>query len=507
MILEVQNITKVYNENVIANNNVNFSVNEGEIHGIVGENGAGKSTLMNILYGIQQATSGKVFLRGKEVSFNSSKDAIDAGIGMVHQHFQLVESLTAAENLRLGEGDRGFFINKEKDTDFLIENAKKFNLSINPNIKVRDMSVGMKQKLELLKCLTSGAEVIILDEPTAVLTPQETTDLFARFEEMKKRGLTIIFISHKLKEIKSICDRITILRNGETVGTYQTSEVTEEEISYLMVGRKINLSYEKSKQYPENKILAVKDLSYVDRFNVPKLKNISLNICDNEIVGVAGVDGNGQSELVASIMGRLAIQQGEVYLSQKEITDESIFDIRKYKFGYVTSDRMTSGLDVHSQIWENMVINTIDNYTEHGIIKSKKIYQDTESLISKYKIKANSPFDFTNSLSGGNMQKIVIGREFEEKENFLILDEPTRGVDIGAISFIHEQILEKREMGYGILLISSDMTELIALSDRILVMYDGVLVANLDNQEQKISESELGLYMLGLKNQEMGEVV
>lgn len=501
-ILEVKNLTKIYEGGVLANHEVNFSVARGEIHALVGENGAGKSTLMKMLYGMEEVTDGQIVVEGQEVHFHSSKDAIALGIGMVHQHFMLVDSLTAAENMMLGVEGTQFFSNKEKNVGTTLGVARKYNFDIDPTRRVRDMSVGMKQKLEILKILYRGAKIMILDEPTAVLTPQETEELFERLVELKKSGMTIIFISHKLKEVKQISDRITVLKSGRTLGTYGVDELTEEDISRLMVGKVISFDYQKKPTTPEKVLLQVDNVFYKDKFQVSKLNGVSFSLRDQEIVGIAGVDGNGQSELVSIITAEIPCTKGTITLKGNDVTHASIGQIRDAGLAYIPADRMENGCAATMSVAENLVVSSIDSFAGRGkMIDSKKMRQHCTNLIREYNVKTPSEKQAIKSLSGGNIQKAIVAREFSAGGDTLILDQPTRGVDIGAISFIHAKILEMRDAGKGILLVSADLNELLSLSDRILVMHKGRIVAELDNRNGGISESELGLYMLGLKTQ------
>lgn len=502
-ILEVRNLTKIYEGGVLANHEINFSVEEGEIHALVGENGAGKSTLMKMLYGMESVTSGQIFVRGKEVKFNSSKEAIAEGIGMVHQHFMLVDSLTGAENMMLGIKGTRFFTDKKADIKTTQEVAAQYNFEIDASRRVRDMSVGMKQKLEILKILYRGAKILILDEPTAVLTPQETEELFDRLVGLKKKGMTIIFISHKLKEVKQISDRITILKGGRTGGTYRTADISEEEISRLMVGRVISFDYCKEVFTPSRELLKVENLRYRDKFHVTKLDGVSLTLRDREIVGIAGVDGNGQSELISVITAEISAAGGRVILMGRDITQASIGEIRADGLAYIPEDRMRNGCAAPMSVEENLIVSNIDTFANRiKVINKKRVKEYSTRLIREFNVKTPSEKQPIKSLSGGNIQKAIVAREFSAGGDVLILDQPTRGVDIGAISFIHSKILEMRSAGNGILLVSADLNELISLSDRILVMHKGKIVAALDNMEKKVSEEELGLYMLGIKTQE-----
>lgn len=501
-LLEVRDVTKIYEGGVLANHNVNFTVDEGEIHALVGENGAGKSTLMKMLYGLESVTSGHIYLHGKELKLQSSKDAIAQGIGMVHQHFMLIDSLTGAENMMLGLKNTRFVSNRKRDIQITNEIAKKYNFEIDASRKVRDMSVGMKQKLEILKILYRQAKLIILDEPTAVLTPQETEELFEKLLDLKQRGMTIIFISHKLNEVKQISDRITVLKNGVTQGTYWTKDVSEEEISNLMVGREITLEYEKDPVELGETVLKVENLIYVDKFKIPKLSNVSMEVRKGEIVGIAGVEGNGQSELISIITGNMRAMKGNVYLNGKDISRESVTNIRKYGMSHVPEDRMIDGCAPEMSVEENLTVSNIDNFVnKFGMIQKKKLKAFCKEQIREFMVKTKDETQAIGSLSGGNIQKAIIAREFKANSDLLVLNQPTRGVDIGAISFIHSKILEMRSEKKAVLLVSADLNELISLSDRILVMHKGKVVGELDNST-KVTEQELGLYMLGLKSQE-----
>lgn len=499
--MELKNVTKIYEGGVLANHNISFNVREGEIHALVGENGAGKSTLMKILYGTESITSGQVFLRGKEVKFSSSKDAIEHGIGMVFQHFMLVDSFTGAENMMLGLKGTRFFTNKKADIEETNSFAKKYGFDIDAKRRVRDMGVSMKQKLEILKILYRGSKIIILDEPTAVLTPQETEELFERLLELKRNGMTLIFISHKLNEVKRISDRLTVLKAGKTMGTYNTSDLTEEEISNLMVGRKISFEYDKTPLVPGKELLRVENLNYVDSFDVMKLKNLSMEVHENEIVGIAGVEGNGQNELVEIVTANLPALSGKVFYKGKEITNESIGSIRKDGISSIPEDRMFNGCAGTMSIEENIIAGSLEDFADKcSILKKDKIKEYSQRLIKEFEVRTRDEKQLIKSLSGGNIQKAIVAREFSTNCDLLILNQPTRGIDVGAMSFIHRKILEMRDSGKGILLVCSDLTELIALSDRILVMYKGKIVADLDNKN-KVTEQELGLYMLGIKSQ------
>ena len=480
-LLEVKDVTKIYEGGVLANHNVNFTVDEGEIHALVGENGAGKSTLMKMLYGLESITSGHIYMKGRELKLQSSKEAIEHGIGMVHQHFMLVDSLTGAENMMLGLDKTGFVSNKKRDIQITDEVAKKYNFEIDASRRVK---------------------LIILDEPTAVLTPQETEELFERLLELKSRGMTIIFISHKLNEVKRISDRITVLKGGVTKGTYLTRDVSEEDISNLMVGREISFEYDKEDVKPGEPVLKVENLVYVDKFKIPKLSGVSLEVHKGEIVGIAGVEGNGQSELISIITGNMRALEGKISLNGRDITHESVTNIRKNGMSHVPEDRMIEGCAPEMSLQENLIVSNIDTFAnKFGMVQAGRVKEHCQEQIKEFMVKTKDENQSIGSLSGGNIQKAIVAREFKSPSDLLVLNQPTRGVDVGAISFIHSKILEMRSHNKAILLSSADLNELISLSDRILVMHKGKVVGALSNTP-KVTEQELGLYMLGLKKQE-----
>lgn len=504
----MENITKVYPNGIVANKGVDFSVNAGEIHALMGENGAGKSTLMKILFGLEAAEEGHVYLNGKKVEIKSPSDAIKNGIGMVHQHFMLVPSLTVAENMVLGMEPRiRGFIDVEKAIKMTDDISKKYNLSVDPKSVISDLPVGMKQKVEILKALLRGAKILILDEPTAVLTPQETKELFRELLLFKENGHTIIFISHKLKEIKEICDRITIMRNGRSMGVYNVRDVSQEDISRLMVGRDIILKIEKEKSKPGHKVLEVKNLSHIDDQGKQVLKDVSFSVRSGEILGVAGVEGNGQRELVESITGLRKYYTGEIKVNGNNIRNLSIKDIRRIGMSHIPEDRMTFGVANEGSIEENLISDKIhEKSLNRGLILNmSNIHKLSSKLVNDYKVKCDNPAQPVKMLSGGNIQKVVVARELSTNPKLLVADQPSRGIDVGATEFIHKKLVELRDNGTAILLVSADLNEVIELSDSLIVMYGGEIVAYFENTRD-ISEEELGFYMLGLKKQSQEEL-
>ncbi len=503
-LLKMKKITKVYNNGVLANEEVDFYLKEGEIHALVGENGAGKSTLMKILFGMEKPSNGGIYLKEKKLEMESSNDAIANGIGMVHQHFMLVDSFTVAENMVLGmEPKKNTFVDMERAVAMTMELSKKYNLPVEPLAKVENLSVAMKQKVEILKSLLRGAKILILDEPTAVLTPQETELLFRELKTLKEKGHTIIFISHKLKEVKEISDRITIMRKGKQVGVYHTAQVTEQEISRLMVGRDVVTKYQKEDSSYGEMVLKVKNLRAENRSKKEVLNNISFSIRRGEIVGIAGVEGNGQRELVEIITGNRKSKPLEVEINGKNIESLTVKQIRDMGLGYVPEDRMTQGVAMDGSIKENIMANQYDkeNYRKGLLLDHKKIDGLVARLVDDYKVKCANAIQKIRMLSGGNMQKVVVARECSTNPMILVAEQPTRGVDIGAANFIYEKLIELRNAGTGILLVSADLNEVMELSDSLLVMYGGEIVAYFEDTK-KVTEEELGLCMLGLKRHE-----
>lgn len=507
-LLELKNITKVYPNGVVANKNVNFSLKKGEIHAICGENGAGKSTLMKMLFGMEQPSEGEIILRGEKITIDTPQKAIDFGIGMVHQHFMLVPSFTVAQNLLLGiEPKKGTSIDMKKTVSITEDISKKYNLAVNPNLKVQDLSVGMKQKVEILKALLRGAKILILDEPTAVLTPQETEELFIELKKLRDEGHTIIFISHKLKEVKAICDRITIIRKGQTKGVFNTADVTEQEISKLMVGRDVILKYDKKINKVGSPVLRVENLCYKNENNKEILKNINFTVNSGKIVGIAGVEGNGQSELISLITGSEEIEKGRVLIKNKEINNLTIKEKRNLGLSYVPEDRMSQGVAKEASIKENIISNRIfsQKFKKGVFLDTKKLANLSTNLIEEYLVKCNGSSQKIKMLSGGNIQKVVVARECSIGPDLLVAEQPTRGVDIGAAQFIHKQLIKMRDDNKAILLVSADLNEVMELSDNLLVMYEGEIVAYFDNLAE-LTEEELGLCMLGIKRQSSEEI-
>ena len=512
VLLEMRNVTKVYPNGVMANDNVQFSLRQGEIHAIVGENGAGKSTLMKMMFGMEAPSEGDIVLRGEKVKLSSPQDAIDRGIGMVHQHFMLVPSFTVAENMVLGmEPKKGLGIDFAEAVRMTEDLSRKYNLAVSPRAKVEDLTVGMKQKVEILKALLRGAKILILDEPTAVLTPQETEELFRELKQLKEQGHTIVFISHKLKEVKAICDRITIMRAGRSEGVFRTEDVTEQDISRLMVGRDVVLKYDKRKTAYGQPVLAVRNFSLPGGDGRNVLTDVSFRIRAGEIVGIAGVEGNGQTPLVEALTGSLGAAgrdaSGTIAVKNTDIRGLSIRDIRRLGVSYVPEDRMRQGTAGEASIADNLISTSYGSkeLRRGPLLSGRKIARLAASLVEQFKVRCSGPKQPIGMLSGGNMQKVVVARECSTNPELLIAEQPTRGVDIGAAQFIHRKLIELRDQGCGILLVSADLNEILELSDSLLVMYDGRIAAYFEDPSA-LSEEELGLYMLGINRHDPEQI-
>jgi len=507
-VLRMENIVKVYPNGVMANKGINFSINAGEIHALSGENGAGKSTLMKIIFGEEQPTSGNIYVNGQKTVIASPQMAIGLGIGMVHQHFMLVPSLTVAENVILGaEPRKGILINMKRAMKEVEEIADKFNMKINPKTKIQDLTVGQKQKVEILKALFRGAKILILDEPTAVLTPQETTELFEELKRLRDNGYTIIFISHKLNEVKELCDRISIIRQGKSMGVYDMNGVTEQDISNLMVGRDVILNIEKNRPKIGNPTIRVNDLTIVGENGKAYVNKLSFVLREGEILGVAGVEGNGQSELVEALTGLRKYSIGSIELCGKEISRCSVQDIRKLFVSHIPEDRMTTGVAPLLSITENALADKISSkqFSKHGIVNKRAIKQYGLDMVKQYQVLCKHPDVSIDSLSGGNIQKAVLARELSSSPKVIIANQPTRGVDVGATEFIRKRLINMRDDKKSVLLISSDLNEVLGLSDSIIVMHEGQIVAYFPDASM-ITELELGKYMLGIEKQSEEEI-
>ncbi|MCP1312434.1 ABC transporter ATP-binding protein [Paenibacillus tyrfis] len=507
ILLEMKDIYKTFPNGTKANQGVNISVHEGEIHALVGENGAGKSTLMKILFGLETPTQGTIFFRGAPVVFQSPKDAIKLGMGMVHQHFMLAPSLTVSENIVLGDEPRtgpfNLFRNRDKERADVTNLMQSYGLNLDPDELVETISVGQKQRVEILKVLYRGARLIILDEPTAVLTPQETDELFVSIKALVKQGYTVIFITHKLREIMEISNRVTVLKAGKTVSTLLTKDTNQDEISRLMVGRDVILRVDKRKAEPKDVVLSVHELRVKNDKGTIAVQDLSLSVRSGEIFGIAGVEGNGQTELVEAITGLRKAMDGRIKYFDQDLLSKSVAQIRSSKIGHVPEDRQTTGACLTSTIAENLVLDVYRHpeFKWGPFLRQKKIDEFAKVMMQVFDVRAKHGGIMAGSLSGGNMQKVVIARELSKNPKLLIVSQPTRGVDIGAIEFIHKEIVKKRDEGAAVLLISAELSEVMSLSDRIGVIYNGKIVAVLENGPS-LTEEEIGYYMLGVKQQE-----
>ncbi len=510
-LLEALNIVKVYPNGVRANNNISFSIEQGEIHAIVGENGAGKSTLMKMLYGLETPTSGQITLRGQPVSIDTPHKAIELGIGMVHQNFMLVDSFTVAENIALGREPRsGAALDRAKAIQDTRQLAETYGLQVDPTARIDSIPVGMRQRVEILKALYRGAEILILDEPTAVLTPKETNDLFTAIRSLVKQGKTLIFITHKLREVMEISDRVTVMRDAQKVGTVNTRDTSIPELARMMVGREVFMVVDKPPVKRGQPVLEVKDLTYANEAGRALVNHVSFTVYENEILGIAGVEGNGQTELIEVLTGLRNPTGGEALVDGKPILGQGPRKVRENRVTHIPEDRLTNGVARDGSIADNLIIDRYYRapYARSGLLDLGKVAQNGADMIKQFGILAPSSSLPVGSLSGGNMQKVIVAREFSSSPRLLIAAQPTRGVDIGAIEFIHQQLVNKRTEGLAILLVSADLQEVMKLADRLMVMYNGEVVAILPNGPD-VTEEKLGLYMLGAARQtaeEMGAV-
>ena len=497
--LALVNITKIYPNGVVANDHVNFALRRGEIHAIIGENGAGKSTVMKVLYGLEKKDGGEVLLDGKRLTINSPLDAIAHHIGMVPQHSMLIDEMTVSENIFLGieQTSSGLLDAKAMKRETL-ELGKRYNLQVDPLARCADLSVSQSQKVSILKSLVRGAEILILDEPTAVLAPQETQELFAQLKLLKSDGYSISIITHKLKEIKQLCDRVTIMRAGRNMGVFDVADVSEEQISRLMIGGSIDLDIHKSPAQPAAGVLQVEHLCVARDNGTFAVDDVSFAVRQGEILCFAGVEGNGQRETVRCINGLEKKYQGRIELCGEDIRGMNIKGIRAQGLSVIPEDRLKTGANGAASILDNLSANVIDQHTPWGVIQYRKLRTRAGDLIRRFDIKAENLSQPLNALSGGNMQKVIVAREISADFALLVADQPTRGVDIGATHFIHRTLVTMRDAGKAILLVSSDINEVLNLADRILVFYKGQITAEISDVKS-LGEEQLGRYMLGLE--------
>ena len=500
--LKMENITKIYPNGFVANKGITFSVQQGEIHALVGENGTGKTTLMKVLFGMEQPQEGAIYVNEKKVKISSPLEAIELGVGMVHQHFMLLPSMTVAQNVTLGmEPRKNGLVDTQKAVQITQEMSDKYRFGLDATARVGDLSVGLMQKVEILKALIRGAKVLILDEPTAVLTPQETRELFEQLKLLRTEGHSVIFISHKLEEVMELCDNVTVLRHGYCNGTHPISELDAAGISRLMVGRDVVLKIEKEDPKPGKPILEVRNLTRTNAEGKKTLNDVSFTIHEGEVLGIAGVEGNGQSDLSDSISGMVSYDSGTVKLNGKDLKGMKIVDIRAAGMSVIPEDRMTVGCVNDLSVQDNAIADRFDKKENmNGIfLDKKKAKSITDALIKEFEISCDSQDEAIRFLSGGNIQKVVVAREFTSGANFVVANQPTRGVDVGTAEMIRKYLVRQtREKGIGSLLISADLNEILEVSDRLLVMRQGRIVAAFP-KANVVDVDELGEYMLGIR--------
>ncbi len=506
--IEMLNITKVF-PGIIANDNITLQLKKGEIHALLGENGAGKSTLMSVLFGLYQPEEGIIKKDGVEVKINNPNDANDLGIGMVHQHFKLVECFTVLDNIILGvEPNKYGFLQKSEARKKILELSEKYGLHVDPDAYIEDITVGMQQRTEILKMLYRDNEILIFDEPTAVLTPQEIDELMQIMKNLAAEGKSILFISHKLNEIKAVADRCTVLRKGKCIGTVNTKDATIEELSAMMVGRNVNFHVEKTPAKPGDVVLDVEGLTVASKIHKNNaVKNVSFKVHAGEIVCIAGIDGNGQTELVYGITGLEPVKSGTVKLNGVDITKASIRKRSVSGMSHIPEDRHKHGLVLDYSLEDNLILQTYfkrDFTNAAGFLKRNNIREYANRLIEMYDIRSGQgPITKARSMSGGNQQKAIVAREIDKNPDLLVAVQPTRGLDVGAIEYIHKQLINHRDQGHACLLVSLELDEVMDVPDRILVMYEGEIVGELD--PKKTTQEELGLYMAGAKRDEVAE--
>jgi simple sugar transport system ATP-binding protein len=496
--VELRQITKRFGT-FVADDRIDLTVRRGEVHAIVGENGAGKTTLMNVLFGLLQPDEGEIVIDGKAMVLPNPAAAIAAGIGMVHQHFKLVPSLTVAENIFLGmEMRKGGLIDRRGEVERTRQLSRDFGLEVDPNERVGLLSVGIEQRIEILKVLARGARIIILDEPTAVLTPQEARDLFTTLRTFVGEGMTVIFITHHLEEVTEVSDTVTVLRHGRKVATRPTSELSKAELAQMMVGRAVSFDRRRRAPATGGTVLSVEHLWARDERNIAAVRDVSFNVRAGEVVGIAGVAGNGQTEIAEVLSGLRRESHGRFVLNGTDLTGRSPMEIREAGLGHVPADRMVRGVDRQASIAANLLMGRQEQapFQKRGILDWRAIDTWARELIRRFDIRAPGPEAAVKSLSGGNIQKVVLAREFSRNDPFLLVDQPTRGVDIGSQEAIHDEIMRQREEGRAILLIAVQLDELIALADRILVMFNGRIMGEVDGATA--TEEQLGLLMAGI---------
>ncbi|MCQ2554855.1 MAG: ABC transporter ATP-binding protein [Clostridia bacterium] len=501
-VIEMNHIRKEF-PGIVANDDITLQLKKGEIHALLGENGAGKSTLMSVLFGLYQPEAGEIRKNGEVVKITNPNDATALGIGMVHQHFKLVDVYTVLDNIILGAETAGplGFLKKKEARKKVIELSEKYGLNVDVDAKIEDITVGMQQRVEILKMLYRDNEILIFDEPTAVLTPQEIDELMAIMKGFAKEGKSILFISHKLNEIMAVSDRVTVLRKGKYIGTINTKDTNKQELSNMMVGRPVQLEIKKDEAKPKDVVLKVENMSVPSKLHKnDAVRNVSFEVKQGEIVCIAGIDGNGQTEFVYGLTGLEKMSGGKITLCGKDVTNSSIRQKSDIAIAHIPEDRHKHGLVLANTLEENLVLQGYmeERFQKHGFIKFDKVRDYALELIDRFDIRSGQgPVTVTRSMSGGNQQKAIIAREIDRNKPLLICVQPTRGLDVGAIEYIHSQIIKERDNGAAVLLVSLELDEVMGLSDRILVMYEGEIVGELD--PKKTTPQELGLYMSGAK--------
>lgn len=506
-VLELHGVTKAF-PGVLANDHIDLTLNEGEILALLGENGAGKTTLMNVLYGLYTPDEGEITIRGTEVDIHDPNDAIRQGIGMVHQHFMLVPVFTVTENVMLGvESVRaGLFLDREAAAQRIREISSRFGLEVDPDVLVQTLPVGIQQRVEIIKILYREADILILDEPTAVLTPQEADELFKVIRSLVAQGKSVIFISHKLKEVLAIADRITVLRDGRVVGSTTPREATEASLAKMMVGREVILSVDKKPAQPGEIMLDVQDLHVLDDRGRVAVNGVSLQVQAGEVLGIAGVQGNGQTQLVEALTGLRRVESGRVTILGKDATHATPRAITEIGTAHVPEDRQKDGLVLSFPVEDNLVLNTyyVPPFARGLALQQNEIEKAARERVELFDVRTPSIFVPVSSLSGGNQQKVIVAREFSRPISLLIASQPTRGLDVGSIEYIHGRIVEKRDEGCAVLLVSPELDEILSLSDRIAVMYEGQIIATLPAEEA--TKERLGLLMAGVREESPAQV-
>ena len=498
-VLELKGITKRF-PGVLANDHIDLTLEEGQIHALLGENGAGKTTLMNILYGLYQPDEGEIWVRGKQIKVHSPSDAIASGIGMVHQHFMLIPVFTVTENVMLGDEDvrAGGILDRKTVAAKIRQISEQYNLQVDPDAYVEDLPVGVQQRVEIIKLLYREADILILDEPSAVLTPQEVEELIKIMRSLVEKGKSIIFITHKLKEVLEIADQITVIRRGKVVGATTPQEADQNQLAEMMVGRQVDLEVDKEPGRPGQRVLEVKDLMVLDDRHQLAVDGVSFEVMEGEVLGIAGVQGNGQTELVEAITGLRLSTSGKIVITDEDLTNSTPRQITEQGVAHVPEDRQKDGLVLPFPVADNLILNTYYQapFSKGVVLQADKILENANQLIKDFDIRTPGAMTKAGALSGGNQQKVIVAREFSRPIKLLVASQPTRGLDVGSIEYIHRRIIEKRDQGTAILLVSTELDEIMGLSDRIAVMYRGKIVDVMP--AQAVTKEQVGLLMAGI---------